>query len=258
MGGGRDNSGAVRYYRRNGIYFRKDGKPVNHRFRNINITIEDHMALANMAEPITEQRTNILRVLENRVLDKFEHPTATDRAAMTPLPQTGREVLPFLQNTMAIADLNDWQRMNNTNNRISRIKRKEDSLVDKIMSGDIVTEKGGFVFNERKKNRDYLHFNDISSAEDAINQVIPQLLPENLRQIIHSGIYSVIDGVQEDSNLFVFEVYVRNNSGQNIKTYAKVHQFHDPDGKPYTVLVSMHRPMRGRISDQTTDTQKGL
>ena len=118
MGGGRDKAGAVRYYRRNGIYFRKDGKPVNHRFRNI--TIEDHMALADMAEPITP----------------------TIRAAMNPLPQAGREVPNFVQRTLAISNLNDDDKIRPEDRNAS----ESTDLYNRLINGDIETDNGGFVY----------------------------------------------------------------------------------------------------------------
>lgn len=252
MGGGRDNSGAVRYYRRNGIYFRKDGKPVNYRFRNINITFEDHMALANMAEPITEQRTNILRALENRVLDKFEHPTATDRAAMTPLPQTGKEVVGFLQRMLAIDNLNDDDKVSPEDRNGS----PETNAVNRLITGDIETEKGGFLFFDGKvKNRNYLQYNDMPDYKAILEQVMPQLTPENLRRVLDARQTPIIDGIPENDYLWEFETFVTNNSGESIRTYVKVHPFHSNDGKPYAVLVGLHRtaPMR----NSATDEQRG-
>ena len=226
MGGGRDKDG-VRVYRRvNGKYERIDGKPIKHR--------------QNTAD-LFEGKEKLL--------------SATDRAQMNPLPQTGREVSSFLVKTMAIADLNNSS--NSANNKISRTKRKLKDLVAKIMNGDITTENGGFVFNEHEKNGYFLKYNDLPDFDAVMKQIKPQIKPENLREIIPSGINSTIDGNTESSNLFVYEVNVTNNQGEKIKTYVKLHPFHAPDGKPYTVLVSIHKPKGGRITDKTTPAQKG-
>lgn len=230
MGGGRDNSGAVRYYRRNGIYFRKDGKPVNHRFRNINITIEDHMALVNIAEPITP----------------------TIRAAMTPLPQTGKEVPDFVQRTLAIDDLND----KNSGNSISKRKRNNEHLYQKLIDGSINTPNGGFLFQEeRPKNKAYLKYNNMPDYKEVLEQVIPQLTSENLKQVIPASDLSIIEGKTESSNLWVYETQITNKDGQNVRTYVKVYPFHSNEGKPYTILVSLHRT--GPIRETATAEQKG-
>ena len=231
MGGGRDNSGAVRYYRRNGIYFRKDGKPVNHRFRNINITIEDHMALVNLAEPITP----------------------TIRAAMNPLPQTGKEVPDFVQRTLSISNLNDGDKVKPEDRNASEAT----DLYNRLINGDIETDNGGFIYLDgRWKNSRFFNEPNMPEWKEALNQIIPQLTQENLREIITGDEISTIDGVQEQGKLYVFEASVTKTTGGHKKAYVKFYAMHSNEGKPYMVLVSFHAKT-GRIDNVATPEERG-
>ena len=222
MAGGTNKDGTPVYRRVNGIYERTDRKAINHR----KFTVESNMVI-----------------------------TPTARAAMSPLPRTGRQVSPFLEKTLAIADLNNNN--NSDGNKISRSKRKLKDMVARIMNGTITTDNGGFVLNEHEKNTYFLKYNDLPDFDTVLNEIRPQLTPANLREIISSGINATIDGKVENSNLFVFQVNVTDNHGQTIPTYVKVHPFHGPDGKPYTALVSIHKPKGGSVTDKTTPAQKG-
>ena len=227
MGGGRDKTGAVRYYKRNGFYFRYDGKPVNHRFRN-------------------------LKIVENLASARQMPITPTNRASMTPLPQNGRQISAFLQRIMAIDNLND----NSSGTYLSKSKRNSEDLYQKLIDGRINTPNGGFLFqDDRLKNKAYLRHNNMPGYKEVLNQVIPQLTPENLKQVIPSSSISNINGVPENSNLWVFETQVINNAGESVRTYVKVYPFHSNEGKPYVILVSLHRT--GPIRETATAAQKG-
>lgn len=229
MGGGRDNTGAVRYYRRNGIYYRKDGKPVKHRLRNFDFV--ENLVLANMAEPTT----------------------ATARAQMNPLPQTGREVGGFVQKMLGVANLND-------NDVIAPDDRNASSTTDlynRLINGDINTENGGFVFLDgRFKNSRFFGQPNMPDWRDALNEIIPQLTPENLREIITGDEITIIDGVQEHGKLYIFEASVTKTTGGHKKAYVKFYAMHSNEGKPYMLLVSFHEKT-GRIDNVATDAERG-
>lgn len=232
MGGGRDFAGNAIYKRRNGIYERLDGKPINHR--------------ASAFETFTV--TNKFQVNPNQ---KTVSPTV--RASMNPLPQNGREVTKFFQTTMALDNLND----STSGSYISKKKRTDEFLYQKLISGKFDTQNGGLLFqSERDKNYAYMKHNNMPSYEDVLAQVIPQMTPQNLRQVIPSGLITTIDGKSESPNLWVYETWVTNNSGDRVRTYVKVMPMHSNSGKPYTILVSLHRT--GRIRNTATRAQKGI
>ena len=221
MGGGRTKDGTPIYRRRNGVYQRIDGKPVRHRLSSDNIVITDHA----MVSP-------------------------TVRSAMTPLPRNGKEVSGFLQTTRALDDLND----NRSGSYISKAKRKDGQLYQKLISGQFNTQNGGFLFqSERDKNNAFLKYNDMPGFDDVLNQVIPQLTPQNLKQVKRTEITTSVDGKLK---MWVYETFVTNNLGERIRTYVKVLPMHSDDGKPYTIMVSLHRT--GPIQETATRAQKGL
>ncbi len=220
MGGGRTKDGTPIYRRRNGKYERIDGKPIRHRISSSFI--------------ITNQLSINPRV----------------RASMTPLPKNGKEVSGFLQTTKALDDLND----STSGSYISKTKRKDSQLYQKLINGQFRTENGGLLFqSERDKNNAYLKYNDMPSYQDVLNQVIPQMTPQNLRQVKPTQISSNVDG---NLKMWVYETFVTNNLGQRVRTYVKVLPMHSNDGKPYTILVSLHRT--GPVQDTATRAQKGL
>ena len=221
MGGGRTKDGTPIYRRRNGVYQRIDGKPVRHRLSSDNIVITDHA----MVSP-------------------------TVRSAMTPLPRNGKEVSGFLQTTRALYNLND----NRSGSYISKAKRKDGQLYQKLISGQFNTQNGGFLFqSERDKNNAFLKYNDMPGFDDVLNQVIPQLTPQNLKQVKRTEITTSVDGKLK---MWVYETFVTNNLGERIRTYVKVLPMHSDDGKPYTIMVSLHRT--GPIQETATRAQKGL
>ena len=215
MGGGRSKDGTTVYRRVNGVYVRTDGKPIKYRRKVINL-IEDKMAVPEM--------------------------TPTERAQANPLPQTGRQVKGFLQRMMATENLNDsW----------TEEERNQFELYQKLVDGRLQTENGGFLFQDgRSKNHAYLTYNDMPGYKEVLNQVIPQLTAQNLRRVIVGNQTPVIDGNPEATYLWEFETFVRNNSGERVRTYVKIYPFHSNEGKPYAILVGLHRtaPMVNRAT----------
>ena len=228
MSGGTDKEGNAIYRRRNGVYERLDGKPIRHR------------ALIITSNSVTAM-------------------TPAIRASMSPLPQNGREVKGFMQRTLATDNLND----SSSGSYLSKAKRTDHMFYKKLIDGTFDTQNGGFVFQmERDKNRAYLKHNDIPlksngkpDIDNIINQIIPQLTPANLKQVIPANDSAIIDGVTENSNLWVYETQIINNAGDSIRTYVKLYPFHSNSGKPYMVLVSLHRT--GPIRETATAAQKG-
>ena len=227
MGGGRDKNGSPIYKRVNGIYVRLDGKPVKHRNQ--------------------KKIDEIITIKSNSVI------SSTARAAATPLPKTGKEVGGFLKNMMALDNLND----RTSGNSISANKRKDSQLYQKLIDGRIDTPNGGFIFQEnRDKNNAYIKYNDMPGFDDIMNQVIPQLKPENLREVKTDNIpASTIDGKTVNNKMWIYETFVNNNQGQPVRTYVKIFPFHSNSGKPYAILVSLHRT--GRMADHATQAQRG-
>lgn len=232
MGGGRDFAGNAIYKRRNGIYERLDGKPINHR--------------ASAFETFTISN-------KFQVLPKPKAVSPSILASMNPLPQNGREAAKFFQTTMALDDLND----KTSGSYISKKKRTDENLYQKLISGEFDTQNGGLLFqSERDKNYAYMKYNDMPSYEDVLAQVVPQITPQNLRQVIPSGLITTIDGKSESPNLWVYETWVTNNNGERVRTYVKIMPMHSNSGKPYTILVSLHRG--SRIRNTATKAQKGI
>ncbi len=221
MGGGRTKDGTPIYRRRNGKYERIDGKQIRHRMSST-IDVTDSM----MINP-------------------------RSRASRSPLPRNGREVVGFLQSMMALDNLND----KTSGSYLSKSKRTDGELYQKLIRGEFKTENGGFLFQkERSKNSTYLKHNDLPGFQDVMKQIMPQLTPQNLKQIIRPpDVSSSIDGRLK---MWVFETFVTNNIGERIRTYVKMMPFHSNDGKPYMILVSMHRT--GPVEEKVTRAEKGL
>lgn len=209
MGGGRDKNGVAIYRRVNGAYVRRDGKPIKRR-------VSDEKAFTDL--------------------------TPTARAAMSPLPKTGREVKAFFQKMLATENINDkW----------SQDERNQHLLYQKLADGSLKTKNGGFIFQDnRDKNVKYLKYNNMPDYKEVLKQVIPQLTPQNLRRVIPGKVTPVIDGKPEPTNLWEFETFVTNNNGDRIRTYVKIYPIHSKDGIPYAILVGLHRtaPMINRAT----------
>ena len=230
MGGGRDFAGNAIYRRRNGIYERLDGKPINHR-----------ISALDTLDFVDEYQINPRAI------------SPTVRASMNPLPRNGREVSKFFQTTMALDNLND----STSGSYISKSKQKDGQLYQKLINGEFDTQNGGLLFqSERKKNKAYMKYNDMPSYEEVLAQVVPQMTPQNLRQVIPSGLITTIDGKSESPNLWVYETMVTNKNGDSVRTYVKVMPMHSNSGKPYTILVSLHRT--SPIRETATRAQKGI
>ena len=143
---------------------------------------------------------------------------------------------------------------NRSGSYISKAKRKDGQLYQKLISGQFNTQNGGFLFqSERDKNNAFLKYNDMPGFDDVLNQVIPQLTPQNLKQVKRTEITTSVDGKLK---MWVYETFVTNNLGERIRTYVKVLPMHSDDGKPYTIMVSLHRT--GPIQETATRAQKGL
>ena len=214
MGGGRSKDGTPIYRRVNGVYVRTDGKEIRHR-KPLDL-IEEKLAVSEI--------------------------TPTERAKANPMPRTGREVKGFLQKMMATENLNDsW----------TEAERNQFELYQKLVDGRLQTDNGGFLFQDgRSKNHAYLTYNDMPDYKAVLKQVIPQLTAQNLRRVFQGNQTPVIDGKPETTYLWEFETFVTNNSGQRIRTYVKIYPFHSNDGKPYAILVGLHRtaPMVNRAT----------
>ena len=177
----------------------------------------------------------------------FKDLTPTARAAMSPLPRNGREVKAFFQKMLETENFNDkW----------TKEERNQHDLYQKLADGRIQTKNGGFVFQDnRDKNRNYLKYNDMPDYKEVLKQVIPQLTPQNLRRVLVGKVTPVIDGVPEPTNLWEFETFVTNNSGERIRTYVKIYPIHSKDGVPYAILVGLHRT--APMANRATAAQRG-
>lgn len=168
-----------------------------------------------------------------------------------PLPRTGREVKAFLEKAISLDDLNDSSK----GSFLSKNKRNAHDVYQKLVDGRIDTPNGGFVFQDKRdKNDAYMKYNDMPSYKDVMKQVIPQMTPENLRQVKPSGVGSSYDG-ESNLKMWVYETFVANNTGERVRTYVKVLPFHSDSGKPYAILVSLHRT--GPINNVATRAQRG-
>lgn len=183
--------------------------------------------------------------------DAFQ-PSPTDRVKQYPLPRNGREAAEFFKKTLRIDDLNDRSH----GGYVSKTQREKSDIYQRLMDGRVDTPNGGVLYQaERDKNDAYMKYNDMPSYNDVINQILPQLTPQNMKQIKPMALTSIIDGKTERSQMYVYEVQVKNNLGNSIRTYVKLYPFHSANGKPYTILVSLHRT--GPIHETATPAQKG-